>query len=284
MSERNPANYADWIGSTEHREEDITLTPTHALLATLDDTTTVLANGDKLPPLWHWLYFLPRAPMSQVGSDGHAKRGGFLPPVALPRRMFAGARMKFPDRLVIGRPATRDGEVISVSEKKGGTGTLVFVTVRYRIHQDGRLCVEEEQDIVYREPGGKVPAPVEVADVPRGAEGAWVKKITPDPVLLFRFSSLTFNSHRIHYDRPYATGEENYPGLVVHGPLTALLLMDLVRNNASRPVVGYSFRGRSPLFDLNAFHLIGKPSGDKVELEAQGPDGTAALTATAELG
>ncbi|MBF0094056.1 MAG: acyl-CoA dehydrogenase [Alphaproteobacteria bacterium] len=283
MSEKE-VNYSDWIGSKEEREEDIVLTPAHALLATLDDTTTVLRNGDKLPPLWHWLFFLPRAPMSQIGGDGHPKRGGFLPPVALPRRMFAGARMTFPDSLIIGRPATRKGEVIAVSEKKGGSGTLVFVTVRYRIEQDGRLCVEEEQDIVYREPGGKVPAPVPAADVPRGVDGAWVKTVTPDPVLLFRFSSLTFNSHRIHYDRPYAMNEENYPGLMVHGPLNAMLLMDLCRNRAGRPVVGYSFRGKAPVFDLNPYHLIGRPSGDKVELEVQGPDGASCMSATAELG
>ncbi|MBF0562827.1 MAG: acyl-CoA dehydrogenase, partial [Alphaproteobacteria bacterium] len=148
----------------------------------------------------HWFYFLPRAPMSQVGPDGHPKRGGFLPPVALPRRMFAGARMKFLAPLTIGRPASRDGEVIAVSEKSGGSGNLVFVTVRYRISQDGKLCIEEEQDIVYREPGGPVPAPVVANDVPRNADGAWVRKITPDPGLLFRFSALTFNSHRIPYD------------------------------------------------------------------------------------
>ncbi|KAF0118621.1 MAG: hypothetical protein FD149_576 [Rhodospirillaceae bacterium] len=277
-------NYSDWIGSKESREDDITASPVQAVLNVLDDATTILKNGDSLPPLWHWFFFLPRVPMRQIGPDGHPQRGGFLPPVALPRRMFAGARMKFHDSLVIGRPATREGEVIAVQEKKGGTGTLVFVTVRYRIFQDGRLCVEEEQDIVYREPGGPAPAPTLAPDAPRNTGTAWVKTITPTPVLLFRFSAITFNSHRIHYDRPYAMGEENYPALMVHGPLTATLLMDLVRNNTKRPVTEYTFRGRAPLFDLYPFHLMGRLSGNTVELEAQGPDGASCMTATAELG
>lgn len=277
-------NYSNWIGSKESCDDDITVSPVQAVLNVLDDATTVLKNGDRLPPLWHWFFFLPRVPMAQIGPDGHPKRGGFLPPVALPRRMFAGARMRFHDSLIIGQTATRAGEVIAVQEKKGATGTLVFVTVRYRITQDSRLCVEEEQDIVYREPGGSVSAPVLAADVPRNIIGAWVKTITPTPVLLFRFSAITFNSHRIHYDRPYAMEEEHYPALVVHGPLTATLLMDLVRHNTSRKVMGYTFRGQAPLFDPHPFHLIGRPAANKVGLEVQGPDGTPCMTATADLG
>ncbi len=275
--------YSDWIGSQESREDNITESSVQAILNVLDDVTTMLKKGDRLPPLWHWFFFLPRAPMTQIGADGHPERGGFLPPVTLPRRMFAGARMKFHDNLIIGQPATRDGEVIAVQEKRGGTGTLVFVTVRYRILQNGRLCVEEEQDIVYREPGGPVAAPTPLDGVPHTTAGAWVQKVTPTPVLLFRFSAITFNSHRIHYDRPYAMQEENYPGLVVHGPLVATFLMDLVRRNTNRTVVGYVFRGRYPLFDTQPFHLVGQLSGDSVTLEAQGPDGTLCMTATAEL-
>ncbi len=276
-------HYSDWIGSQENRQDDITGSSVQAVLNVLDDVATMLGNGDRLPPLWHWFFFLPRAPMAQMGSDGHPKRGGFMPPVTLPRRMFAGARMIFHSSLIIGQPATRDGEVIAVQEKRGGTGTLVFVTVRYRIMQSGRLCVEEEQDIVYREPGGPVTAPTPIAGVPHAIDGAWVQTITPTPVLLFRFSAITFNSHRIHYDRPYAMQEENYPGLVVHGPLVATLLMDLVRRNTDRTVVKYSFRGKNPLFDTYKFHLVGQLSGDSVTLEAQGPDGTLCMTATAEL-
>lgn len=286
-------NYSDWVGVQESRTDNIVLSPVQAILNVLDDVDTVLKDGDELPPLWHWFFFLPRAPMAQIGIDGHPRRGGFLPPITLPRRMFAGGRMKFYDSLIIGQSATRDGEVIAVQEKKGGTGALVFVTVRYRITQDGRLCVEEEQDIVYREPGeAAVPAPTPAQGVPHntaidsgvvGGEGVWVKTIVPTPVLLFRFSAITFNSHRIHYDRPYAMREEHYPGLVVHGPLTATLLMDLVRRNADRAVVSYTFRGRAPLFDNHPFHLVGHSSSNRVELEAQGPDGALCMMATAEL-
>ncbi len=277
------AGYEDWIGSTERREEELAPIPAEALAATLDVPDTAPGAGDPLPLPWQWFYFLPRAPQSRIGHDGHPQKGGFLPPVELPRRMFAGGRMRLERPLTLGRPAVREGEVIKVSEKQGQTGPLVFVTVRYRFLQEGTLCLEEEQDIVYREPGDPVPAPLP-APLPPVAEGAWSRMITPDPVLLFRFSALTFNAHRIHYDRPYAMEEEGYPGLVVHGPLTATLLMELVRLNAGRPAVGFSFRGRAPLFDLAPFRTVGTRDGDTVTLEAQGPDGKPAMTAEATLG
>ena len=283
------APYADWVGATERRDDVITEAQAQAITATLDITDRPPGAGDALPPLWHWFYFLPRAPQSELGTDGHPKKGGFLPPVDLPRRMFAGARLQFPAPLTIGRPATRKGEIVDVQEKRGGSGRLAFVTVRYRVVQDGCVCVEEEQDIVYREPGAPVPAPAPLDAWPDAPDGAWTRTVTPDPRLLFRFSALTFNAHRIHYDRPYAMAEEGYPGLVVHGPLTAVLLMELVRHHAGGPVAGYSFRGRAPLFDLAPFRLVGKPGtgpGDRAQiaLEAQGPDGKTAMTATAELG
>lgn len=233
--------------------------------------------------MWHWFYFLPRVPASRISKDGHPERGGFLPPVPLPRRMFAGSRLTFRHPLIIGKPATRIGTVRNVTEKHGGSGTLAFVAVSYVIEQDGRVCVEEEQDIVYREPGARVPAP-KVVDLPAPPAGAWSRTVTPGPVLLFRFSALTFNAHRIHYDRPYAIDEEGYPGLVVHGPLTAALLLDLVHRHSDRPVIAYSFRGRTPLFDLAPFRLVGQPEADAVALEAIGPDGGLAMTATATLG
>ncbi|CAK0749079.1 Mesaconyl-C(4)-CoA hydratase [uncultured Gammaproteobacteria bacterium] len=282
MSEA-PNSYADWIGRQETLEEDIALAPVQAMRATLDITDCELGTGDPLPPLWHWLYFLPRVPASRIGIDGHPQRGGFLPPVTLPRRMFAGSRLSFLQPLLIGRPASRTGIVRSITEKRGSGGKLVFVTVGYRIEQDGRLCVEEEQDIVYREPGGRIAAPVAV-EAPPLPVGAWGRTITPDPVLLFRFSALTFNAHRIHYDRPYAIDQEGYPGLVVHGPLTAVLLLDLVRRQSQQPVTAYQFRGQAPLFDLAPFRLVGVPEGDSVALKALGPDGAVALSATATLG
>jgi 3-methylfumaryl-CoA hydratase len=261
----------------------LSLAPVQAMLATLDDSERRLGPGDPLPPLWHWLYFLPRAPASRIGNDGHPQRGGFLPPVELPRRMFAGARLHFRHPLVIGKPASRTGTVRDISQKHGASGTLMFVTVEYQIEQDGRVCVEEVQDIVYREPGARIAAPA-VVELPTPPAGAWTRTITPDPVLLFRFSALTFNAHRIHYDRPYAIDEEGYPGLVVHGPLTAVLLLDLVRRHTNRAVIAYSFRGRAPLFDLAPFRLVGQPEENAVALEAVGPDGGVAMTATATLG
>jgi 3-methylfumaryl-CoA hydratase len=252
------------------------------MLATLDDGEARLGPGDRLPPLWHWLYFLARAPMSRIGVDGHPQRGGFMPPVELPRRMFAGGRLNFRHPLVIGKPASRTGTVRDISQKQGASGALVFVTVDYQVEQDGRVCVEEVQDIVYREPGARIAAPA-VVEWPAPPEGAFTRVVTPSPVLLFRFSALTFNAHRIHYDRPYAIEEEGYPGLVVQGPLTALLLLDLVRRQSPRTVTAYSFRGRAPLFDLAPFRVAGRPDGDVVALEAMGPDGAAAMTATATL-
>ena len=277
-----PVAYSDWVGRTEEAEELIALAPVRAAAATLDDTTTEFAAGSPLPPLWQWFFFLPRAPQSGLGPDGHPRRVGFMPPVDLPRRMFAGARMRFLRPLTIGETAHRRSVIRDVSEKEGRTGKLAFVTVAHSISQGGTTCVEEEQDIVYREPGAPVAAPTPCELTPAPA-GSWTRVVTPDPTLLFRFSALTFNAHRIHYDRAYATAVEGYPGLVVQGPLTAVLLMELVRAHAGRPVTAFTFRAQAPLFDLAPFRLVATPAGNQVNMQAQGPDGAAALTATADL-
>jgi 3-methylfumaryl-CoA hydratase len=275
------ASYADWIGKTEEAEDLIALAPVRAAAATLDDTTTEFVPGSPLPPLWQWFFFLPLVSQAGLGLDGHPRRGGFMPPIALPRRMFAGARMRFVRPLVIGKPAHRQSVIRDVTEKEGRTGKLAFVTVAHRIDQDGAVCIEEEQDIVYREPGAPLVAPEPRALKPAPA-GSWTRLITPTPTLLFRFSALTFNAHRIHYDRTYATTVEGYPGLVVHGPLTAVLLMELVRAHAHRSVAAFEFRARAPLFDLAPVRLIGTPAGARVHLEAHGPDGQTAMSATAD--
>ena len=277
-----PTSYTDWIGGTQEQEELITLVPVQAAAAMLDDTASAFAAGAPLPPLWQWLFFLPRAPQSQLGGDGHPQRGGFMPPIELPRRMFAGARMRFLKPLRIGKAARRQSLIRDISEKDGRTGKLAFVTVAQSIHQDGEVCIEEEQDIVYREPGAPVAAPGPVTFPPAPA-GSWTRTITPDPTLLFRFSALTFNAHRIHYDRTYATTVEGYPGLVVQGPLIAMLLMELVRCHASGPVSAFAFRAQAPLFDLVPFRLVGTPAGPRIHLEAQGADGKTAMTASADL-
>jgi len=274
---------SDWIGSTESREDVISLAQALGVSALLDRETPVLEVGSPLPALWHWFYFLPQVPNSKIGVDGHPERGGFLPPVDLPRRMFAGSRMDFITPLIIGRPASRTGEVLKVIEKSGKSGKLVFVTVEYRIYQDDILCIKEEQDIVYKEAGGAVPCPVPVDEWPSLNPGTWSQIVEPTQVLLFRFSALTFNAHRIHYDLPYAMKEEGYPGLVVQGPLTAILLAELTVRSSIRRINSFSFQGRAPLFDLHPFRLIGSTSDNKVMLEAQGPAAATAMIATATL-
>jgi 3-methylfumaryl-CoA hydratase len=275
------SDYGQWIGRQETTDDELCLAPAQAAAAMLDDTSTPFANGYPLPPLWHWFYFLPRSPQALLDVDGHPRRGGFMPPIPYPRRMFAGARMRFHAPLLIGQPARREALIRDVRLKSGRSGALAFVSVVCRFYQDGRLCIEEEQDIVYREPGPAVACPA-VLDWPPLPEGAIARVVVADPKLLFRFSALTFNAHRIHYDRPYAVGEEGYPGLVVHGPLTAVLLMELVRQQGAQPL-GFSFRGLAPLFDLAPFRLLCTASGRQLSLIAQAPDGAPAMTASVDL-
>ncbi len=281
MNETVP-DFREWIGRTETVHDGLSPEQARRAAATFDDAVTDVAAGSPLPPLWQWFYFLPNALQSALDVDGHPQRGGFLPPIPFPRRMFAGSRMTFHRDLVLGAPATREGEIRNVVLKSGRSGSLAFVTVGYRFLQHGEVCIEEEQDIVYREPGGQVSAPA-VAPVPAAADGQWMRTITPDARLLFRFSALTFNAHRIHYDRPYAHDDEGYPGLVVHGPLTAMLLADLVRRHTPRRITSFSFRGLAPLFDLAPFHLTAVRTDSSVVLEALAPDLSPALSARVEL-
>ncbi len=276
--------YSEWVGRTESVGDSINLSTAQGAAATLEAKDSI-KEGAPLPPLWHWFYFLGNTPQSQLGEDGHPRREGqgFMPPIPFPRRMFAGARVQWLRPLIIGQPAHREATIKSIAIKSGKSGELGFVTVGYQLSQEGAICVQEEQDIVYRQPGPPLAAPA-VTGFPAAAEGAWTREVTPDSRLLFRFSALTFNAHRIHYDRPYAMSEEGYPGLVVHGPLTAMLLMGMVAENTDRPIRSFTFRGQAPLFDLAPFRLLGTPSGDKIELLAQGPDAKTAMTATTELG
>ncbi|MGC3024711.1 FAS1-like dehydratase domain-containing protein [Burkholderia sp. DN3021] len=282
-SSSQPADAASidaWLGKTETLGDDIAVFPLNALAATLDRPSP----GDVVPPLWHWLYFLPVAPLAEIGPDGHPKRGGFLPPVPLPRRMWAGGRLTFHAPLRAGRRATRESTIANIEDKTGRSGRLVFVTVQHRIECDGALCVEEEHDIVYRDapqPGASAPKPIAA---PAGE--TWSRIVTADAVMLFRYSALTFNGHRIHYDRSYATQEEGYPGLVVHGPLIATLLVDLVhRERPDATLASFAFRAARPTFDGQPFTLCGKPSDDSgtIELWAKDQDGWLTMQATATL-
>jgi len=275
--------YADWIGRSETRHDTATLAPIAAMSATLDRDDAAPREGDALPPLWHWLYFLPQHRHSELGPDGHAKLGGFLPPVPLPRRMWAGGRLRFHQPVRAGEAIERVSRITRISSKQGQSGELVFVTVQHEIRNAAGVAIEEEHDIVYREaprPGAPIPPPQ-----PAPAGGAFSRSIVPDPVLLFRYSALTFNSHRIHYDRSYVTEAEGYPGLVVHGPLIATLLLDLLRRERPQArVTHFAFKAVRPIFDLHTFSVHGQPEGEHgVQLWARDHEGFLAMTATAEM-
>jgi len=268
----------DWIGKTETRSDMVTAGPVAALSATLDREDAPPRPGDPVPPLWHWLFFLDRHRASELGPDGHARRGGLLPPIPLPRRMWAGSRFEFHHPLRIGDHIMRETRVIDIKEKSGRSGPLVFVLVRHEISNEAGTAIAEEHDIVYRDHGPAGPVQ------PAPTDAVWERTIQPDDVLLFRYSALTFNAHRIHYDRRYATEVEGYPGLVVHGPLIATLLMDLLRRNQpAADVAKFSFRAVSPLFDTAPLVVCGKPEGRTVALWAKDAAGNLAMTATADF-
>jgi len=275
-----------WVGKTETLGDDITAAPLRGLSATLDRDDPPPVPGTALPPLWHWLYFLPQPRRSEIGPDGHARRGGFLPPVPLPRRMWAGGRLQWMqgNPLVVGDAIQRVSRIESVTHKSGRTGDLVFVGVKHEVHNGRGLAITEEHDIVYRanpQAGDPVPAPQ-----PAVKDAAWTETVTPDDVLLFRYSALTFNGHRIHYDRRYVTEVEGYPGLIVHGPLIATLLLDLLRNRLpGARLSNFEFRAVRPVFDIAPFKLHGTPSpdGKTVQLWTEDHEGWLTMQATATL-
>jgi 3-methylfumaryl-CoA hydratase len=279
-------NLKDWIGRSEEVSDVATPTPYAALSATLDRPAERPPAGTPLPPLWHWLYFLPLHRRSEIGPDGHARRGGFLPPVPLPRRMWAGSQFEFHKPLAIGDAMTRTSTIHDVTEKSGRTGPLVFVKVRHEIRRAGEpeVALTEFHDIVYRE----APKPDDVAPPPKAAPAAsaWEKQWVPDDVLLFRYSALTFNGHRIHYDRKYVTEVEGYPGLIVHGPLIATLLLDLLRHRMPEASVArYEFRAVRPVFDIHPFFVCGEPHADgkTIRLWARDHEGWLTMEATAVI-
>ena len=272
-----------WIGREEIRDDVATAAPLRGLAATLDRETPFEA-GDEVPPLWHWTYFLPSPTTSQLGVDGHPKKGGFLPPIALPRRMWAGSRIQFLRPLRVGDAISRRSTVVDIVTKDGRTGPLYFVKVRHEVQTAGATAILEEQDIVYRQPPSAAASTTTPAKAP--VDAIWRRRIEPSPVLLFRYSALTFNSHRIHFDRPYAEQEEGYRGLVVHGPLIATLLLDLVRREQPRAQIReYSFRAVRPLLDTARFWVCGAPQDDgTLHLWAEDSGGDVATDATVRLG
>ncbi len=273
-----------WAGKTETREDRMTAAALSALAATLDRDDPEPAPGSAAPPLSHWLCFNPAVRQGELGADGHPKRGGFLPPVALPRRMWAGGRLAFHHPLRVGDEVRRDSRIVRVDGKEGRSGALVFVTVRHEIANAQGVAIVEEHDIVYRDLArDDAPPAVPVA---AARDETFVRHVVPDAVLLFRYSALTFNGHRIHYDRRYVTEIEGYPGLIVHGPLVATLLLDLLRREVpDATVTGFAFKAVGPLFDLDAFDVCGRPDGDgRYALWARDHDGRLAMQATADVG
>ncbi|WP_241667118.1 FAS1-like dehydratase domain-containing protein [Muricoccus nepalensis] len=272
--------FEEFVGREEVREDRADARLAAGLAATLGRPLA----GVEWEPLWHWMLFQDWRMPDEVGPDGHPRRGGFLPPVHdLPRRMWAGGRVTFRGPLRTGDAVRRVSTILSVKEKSGGSGRLVFVTVGHVLHGPAGVLVEEEQDIVYR---GAEGAAVKAAPAAPAWEGALEASLVPDPVMLFRYSALTGNGHRIHYDHPYVTGEEGYPGLVVHGPLQATLLARHARDLAGEgaALARFHYRGKRPCFDGRRLLLLGRRDGEGlVRLETRDEEGATCQEAEAFL-
>lgn len=248
-------NLQDWVGRQQSVTDFISVAHTKKIAYSVN--APVPADGDSLPHLWHWAFFIDPAPLEELGTDGHAARGGFLPPADNRNRMWAGGRLNFVRHLLVGKEATCVSTIKSIVEKEGRTGKLLFVTLEHSYEQDGEVCFIEEQDIVYREPTppkltGDIPAPT----------AQWSQEVRPTTTMLFRYSAVTFNGHRIHYDYPYANREEGYPGLVVHGPLIATkVLQSFTEANPDKKVTYFGFRGVRPLIGTDIFKVEGAFEG-----------------------
>jgi len=276
----------DWIGKTEEIEDRVTQFQVHGLRALFDDPT-VPQEGDPCGPMDHWCFFNPRVPKSQIGADGHPKRGGFMPPVPLPRRMFGGCRATHHQPFIVGERVHRKNTISDVVIKPGRTGTLVICTVTVEMSGQNGLAITEAQDIIYRD---NPPADAKDGAVgktnPAPSDHDYIRTIEPDPVSMFRYSAVTFNGHRIHYDRKYVTEVEGYPGLIVHGPLTAsYMLYQAMEKNPGTRVTQFDFQARAPLFDIAPFQVAGKANADGTHsLWSITPQGTVGTLATVAFG
>ncbi|TNE57857.1 MAG: acyl-CoA dehydrogenase [Alphaproteobacteria bacterium] len=268
----------DWVGRTETVEDDLRLENARRLAATLN-IGVELKGGDPLPPGWQWIYFNPVVASSELDVDGHPKRGGFLPPVTLPRRMWAAGAMTMEGALEIGRPATRLSTLEDVVSKEGKSGPLVFVTVGHIYSQGGDVCLRERQEIVYREaPEGGFPGRRKT----ESKEADWQELSVADEVLLFRYSAVTFNAHRIHHDLAYVRDIEGYPGLVVHGPLMATQLAGFAARVLGGALRSFSFRAVQPLFAGETYELKGCAAASGGRFWIESAEGHEIMTAQAE--
>ncbi len=277
------SEFARWIGKSEVTNDVLTPGLLDRFRATIDSHET----GDEAPQAIHWCLSLPDAATAQLGLDGHPVRteASFLPPIFLPRRMWASSSVEFLVPLMSGAQVTRTSTIKSIAEKVGASGRLAFVDIDHVVESDGVAAICETQTIVYREAATGPQGPMTPGlGGPELSDWDWHGEILPSEALLFRYSALTFNSHRIHYDRPYAVGEEGYRGLVVHGPLIASLLLDLAaRELGANQLKRFAFRAQSPAFAGEALHLVGKAEGEIVTLAALGSDGRACVAAEAAL-
>ncbi len=259
-----------WLGKSQTVVDR--LDPNHAACIAVTLGEAVPGLGQTLPPLWHWAYFLETVPIAMTGLDGHPARGSFLPPADNRNRMWAGGRVAFNGALEVGVEAHKTSTVTAIQEKKGRTGSLLFVTVKHDIVQKGVLVVSEEQDIVYREP-----SPPKLVGTEAAPASQWKEAINPTEVLLFRYSAVTFNSHRIHYDHPYVTQKEGYPGLVVHGPMIATLMCQAFAHaHPEATLRQLTYRGLRPLIAPTPFHVAGNVSAHGLAQLWAEQDGTLA--------
>ena len=267
-----------WVGRTDRSSEVISVTPARALLATLDRDPDSIGRSDPLPPLFHWLYGRELTRQSQLDADGHQKKGDFLPPIPYPRRMWAGGRLTFRGDVLIGDEIDRTSTIRNVAHKEGRSGPLLLITVEHRITGSGGEIVDE-QDLVFLP---RPSAPLELSPDPApDMPSDWTERVRPSSAMLFRFSALTFNAHRIHYDRAWARDVELYPDLVVHGPLTAVLLADLAARRTGRKLATFSFRARRPMFVDRSITLEGHADDSGAAVRALDDTGAVAMTGEA---
>jgi 3-methylfumaryl-CoA hydratase len=269
-----------WIGRSQESSDVVTAQLVKGLRATLFQEIGEPKPGDAAPFTVHWCLAQPVFPMTLLGRDGHPTRGGFLPPVPLPRRMWAGGELQFFDTLRVGDEQRRNSRIADVTVKKGSSGTLCFVSVEHEVTTPRGVAIRERQDIVYREMGGNQPAPAKTASPPPVAKHR--ETHMADAVLLFRYSALTFNGHRIHYDRDYVTNVEGYPGLIFHGPLQAAFIVELAAKlHGGKPPKKLSYRGVQPLFEGAEFSVNANYNGAAMEVWTANAAGEPTMKGTA---
>lgn len=270
------SDFFDWVGRSQQSQDSITISGVSRYCATLGIDPSVALETNLAPYGYHWCLCLPDAPMNELGSDGHPKKGGFLPPISLPRRMWASSKVEFVSQLPIGATINRTSTILSVDEKIGKTGALMFVVVEHRTELDGKTAITEQQTIVYRDAATTtMPLPSSKGEKPSGWQN--IETVLPTSPMLFRYSALTFNSHRIHYDLPYAQDQEMYPDLVVHGPLIASLLLQVAAKQGE--LKHFSFRAQSAAFCDQDLYLASNYADQAGQLEAIGADGRSCVVA-----